>query len=150
MKTNNIFIIILLTFLFFSCETIQEKQEFQNKGPTLESRLYGTWNSISVTPHGVAPEYENKPYDCFDYKVIINENMIYEEYYKGKLSTKQTFYFNDTIYNKQNNTYSGNIILEDSLTFRFTVIQDNLFLTATNKGNDLVVGNSSIHYKKEF
>ena len=149
MKTTKFLSIIFFVILLLSaCESPQQPQSPKNNGPTLESRLFGTWNSISVTPHGVAPEYE-KTYDCFDYKVIIN-NMIYTEYYKNKLSTKQVFYFNDTIYNKQNNTYSGNIIFEDSLTIRFTIIQDNLFLTPTSKEDDLVIGSSSIHYKKEF
>ena len=60
------------------------------------------------------------------------------------------FCLNDTIYDEQNNTYSGNIILEDSLRIRFFLIQDNLYLTPTSKGDDLIIGNSSVHYKKEF
>lgn len=149
MKTIKFFTIILLPFLLFSCETIENKQEIKNNGPTLESRLCGSWNSISETPLGVAPEH-SYPHECFDYKLIIDTNMTYTEFYKEKLSIQKSFSFNDTIYNKQENKYQGEIILEDSSKITFTVIQDNLYLTPTTKGNSLIVGGSSIHYKKEL
>ena len=149
MKTIKFFTIILLPFLLFSCETIENKQEIKNNGPTLESRLCGYWNSISETPLGVALEH-SYPHECFDYKLIIDTNMTYTEFYKEKLSIQKSFSFNDTIYNKQENKYQGEIILEDSSKNTFTVIQDNLYLTPTTKGNSLIVGGSSIHYKKDL
>ena len=87
MKTSKFLAIILFATLLNSCESPQQPQPPKNNGPTLESRLFGTWNSISETPLGVAPEYE-KPYNCFNYKVVINDNMIYTEYYKNQLSTQ--------------------------------------------------------------
>ena len=150
MKAIKLFIILLFAILSFSCEKNKQiDTNLKNTGSSLLSRICGTWNSISATPHGVAPEYE-KPYDCFEYKVIIDDKMTYAEYYENKLSTRQMFCLNDTIYDEQNNTYSGNIILEDSLRIRFFLIQDNLYLTPTSKGDDLIIGNSSVHYKKEF
>jgi hypothetical protein len=149
MKAIKLFTILLFAILSFSCENKQIDTNLKNTGSSLLSRICGTWNSISATPHGVAPEYE-KPYDCFEYKVIIDDKMTYAEYYENKLSTRQMFCLNDTIYDEQNNTYSGNIILEDSLRIRFFLIQDNLYLTPTSKGDDLIIGNSSVHYKKEF
>ena len=149
MKAIKLFIILLFAILSFSCENKQIDTNLKNTGSSLLSRICGTWNSISATPHGVAPEYE-KPYDCFEYKVIIDDKMTYAEYYENKLSIRQMFCLNDTIYDEQNNTYSGNIILEDSLRIRFFLIQDNLYLTPTSKGDDLIIGNSSVHYKKEF
>jgi hypothetical protein len=150
MKTLNFYAVIFSAIMLLaSCEEPSQPAPPKNNGPFLESRLCGTWNSISATPHGVAPEYE-KPYDCFEYKVIIDDKMTYAEYYENKLSTRQMFCLNDTIYDEQNNTYSGNIILEDSLRIRFFLIQDNLYLTPTSKGDDLIIGNSSVHYKKEF
>ena len=149
MKAIKLFAILLFAILSFSCENKQIDTNLKNTGSSLLSRICGTWNSISATPHGVAPEYE-KPYDCFEYKVIIDDKMTYAEYYENKLSTRQMFCLNDTIYDEQNNTYSGNIILEDSLRIRFFLIQDNLYLTPTSKGDDLIIGNSSVHYKKEF
>ena len=149
MKAIKFFTILLFAILSFSCENKQIDTNLKNTGSSLLSRICGTWNSISATPHGVAPEYE-KPYDCFEYKVIIDDKMTYAEYYENKLSTRQMFCLNDTIYDEQNNTYSGNIILEDSLRIRFFLIQDNLYLTPTSKGDDLIIGNSSVHYKKEF
>jgi hypothetical protein len=149
MKAIKLFTILLFAILSFSCENKQIDTNLKNTGSSLLSRICGTWNSISATPHGVAPEYE-KPYDCFEYKVIIDDKMTYAEYYENKLSIRQMFCLNDTIYDEQNNTYSGNIILEDSLRIRFFLIQDNLYLTPTSKGDDLIIGNSSVHYKKEF
>lgn len=149
MKAIKFFTILLFAILSFSCENKQIDTNLKNTGSSLLSRICGTWNSISATPHGVAPEYE-KPYDCFEYKVIIDDKMTYAEYYENKLSIRQMFCLNDTIYDEQNNTYSGNIILEDSLRIRFFLIQDNLYLTPTSKGDDLIIGNSSVHYKKEF
>jgi hypothetical protein len=149
MKAIKLFTILLFAILSFSCENKQIDTNLKNTRSSLLSRICGTWNSISATPHGVAPEYE-KPYDCFEYKVIIDDKMTYAEYYENKLSTRQMFCLNDTIYDEQNNTYSGNIILEDSLRIRFFLIQDNLYLTPTSKGDDLIIGNSSVHYKKEF
>ena len=149
MKAIKLFAILLFAILSFSCENKQIDTNLKNTGSSLLSRICGTWNSISATPHGVAPEYE-KPYDCFEYKVIIDDKMTYAEYYENKLSIRQMFCLNDTIYDEQNNTYSGNIILEDSLRIRFFLIQDNLYLTPTSKGDDLIIGNSSVHYKKEF
>ena len=149
MKAIKLFTILLFAILSFSCENKQIDTNLKNTGSSLLSRICGTWNSISATPHGVAPEYE-KPYDCFEYKVIIDDKMTYAEYYENKLSTRQMFCLNDTIYDEQNNTYSGNIILEDSLRIRFFLIQDNLYLTPTSKGDDLIIGNSSVHYKKEL
>lgn len=149
MKAIKLFTILLFAILSFSCENKQIETNLKNTGSSLLSRICGTWNSISATPHGVAPEYE-KPYDCFEYKVIIDDKMTYAEYYENKLSTRQMFCLNDTIYDEQNNTYSGNIILEDSLRIRFFLIQDNLYLTPRSKGDDLIIGNSSVHYKKEF
>jgi hypothetical protein len=149
MKAIKLFTILLFAILSFSCENKQIDTNLKNTESSLLSRICGTWNSISATPHGVAPEYE-KPYDCFEYKVIIDDKMTYAEYYENKLSTRQMFCLNDTIYDEQNNTYSGNIILEDSLRIRFFLIQDNLYLTPTSKGDDLIIGNSSVHYKKEF
>ena len=147
MKTIKFFTIILLSFLLFSCETIENKQEIKNNGPTLESRLIGFWNSVSTTPLGVSPEY-SYPHDCFEYKLIIDANMTYTEFYKEKLLVQNKFSFNDTIYDKQKNKYQGEIILEDSLKIRFSIIQDNLYLTPISKGDDFVVGGHSIHYKK--
>lgn len=149
MKAIKLFTILLFAILSFSCENKQIDTNLKNTESSLLSRICGTWNSISATPHGVAPEYE-KPYDCFEYKVIIDDKMTYAEYYENKLSIRQMFCLNDTIYDEQNNTYSGNIILEDSLRIRFFLIQDNLYLTPTSKGDDLIIGNSSVHYKKEF
>ena len=149
MKAIKLFTILLFAILSFSCENKQIDTNLKNTESSLLSRICGTWNSISATPHGVAPEYEI-PYDCFEYKVIIDDKMTYAEYYENKLSTRQMFCLNDTIYDEQNNTYSGNIILEDSLRIRFFLIQDNLYLTPTSKGDDLIIGNSSVHYKKEF
>ena len=149
MKAIKLFAILLFAILSFSCENKQIDTNLKNTGSSLLSRICGTWNSISATPHGVAPEYE-KPYDCFEYKVIIDDKMTYAEYYENKLYIRQMFCLNDTIYDEQNNTYSGNIILEDSLRIRFFLIQDNLYLTPTSKGDDLIIGNSSVHYKKEF
>ena len=111
MKTLKFLAIILFAFLLNSCETKQI--ELKNNGITLESRLFGTWNSISATPLGVAPEYE-KPYNCFDYKVVINDNMIYTEYYKNQLSTQMKFELHDTSFDPQSVCCSGKIILEDS------------------------------------
>ena len=90
MKTLKFLTIILFATLLNSCESQQQPQPPKNNGITLESRLLGTWNSISATPLGVAPEYE-KPYNCFDYKVIIDDNLIYTEYYKDELSTQMKF-----------------------------------------------------------
>ena len=149
MKTLKFLAIILFATLLNSCESPQQPQPPKNNGPTLESRLFGTWNSISETPLGVAPEYE-KPYNCFDYKVVINDNMIYTEYYKNQLSTQMKFELHNTSFDPQSVCCSGKIILEDSLVIHFSINQDNLFLTPTHKGNNLLVGNSSIHYKKEL
>ena len=147
MKTLKFLAIILFATLLNSCETKQI--ELKNNGITLESRLFGTWNSISATPLGVAPEYE-KPYNCFDYKIVINDNMIYTEYYKNQLSTQMKFELHNTSFDPQSVCCSGKIILEDSLVIHFSINQDNLFLTPTHKGNNLLIGNSSIHYKKEL
>ena len=147
MKTPKFLAIILFATLLNSCETKQI--ELKNNGITLESRLFGTWNSISATPLGVAPEYE-KPYNCFDYKVVINDNMIYTEYYKNQLSTQMKFELHNTSFDPQSVCYSGKIILEDCLVIHFSINQDNLFLTPTHKGDNLLIGNSSIHYKKEL
>lgn len=149
MKTSKFLAIILFATLLNSCESPQQPQPPKNNGPTLESRLFGTWNSISETPLGVAPEYE-KPYNCFDYKVVINDNMIYTEYYKNQLSTQMKFELHNTSFDPQSVCCSGKIILEDSLVIHFSINQDNLFLTPTHKGNNLLIGNSSIHYKKEL
>ena len=149
MKTLKFLAIILFAFLLNSCESPQQPQPPKNNGPTLKSRLFGTWNSISATPLGVAPEYE-KPYNCFDYKVVINDNMIYTEYYKNQLSTQMKFELHNTSFDPQSVCCSGKIILEDSLVIHFSINQDNLFLTPTHKGNNLLIGNSSIHYKKEL
>ena len=145
MKAIKLITILLVTTTLFSCE--QVTTELKNNGPTLESRLCGIWNSVSKTPLGVAPEY-SYPHECFDYKLIIDTNLIYTEYYKEKVSIQKKFNFNDTIYDKQNNKYQGKIILEDSLKIHFTIIQDNLYLSPISKGDDLVVGGSTIHYKK--
>jgi hypothetical protein len=147
MKTIKFIITLLASTMLFSCEQPTTPTELKNNGPTLESRLCGIWNSVSKTPLGVAPEY-SYPHECFDYKLIIDTNLIYTEYYKEKVSIQKKFNFNDTIYDKQNNKYQGKIILEDSLKIHFTIIQDNLYLTPISKGDDLVVGGSSIHYKK--
>ena len=149
MKTSKFLAIILFATLLNSCESPQQPQPPKNNGPTLESRLFGTWNSISETPLGVAPEYE-KPYNCFNYKVVINDNMIYTEYYKNQLSTQMKFELHNTSFDPQSVCCSGKIILEDSLVIHFSINQDNLFLTPTHKGNNLLIGNSSIHYKKEL
>jgi hypothetical protein len=148
MKTIKFFITFFLAILLISCET-GVTQKFKNNGPTLVSRLCGSWNSISITALGVAPENE-VPNDCFDYKVNISSDMVYTEYYQNTMLTQKTFTLNDTIYNKQNDSYSGNIILEDSLIIHFSIIKDNLYLTPIQRGEDLVIGGYSIRYKKEF
>ena len=147
MKTLKFLAIILFAFLLNSCETKQI--ELKNNGITLESRLFGTWNSISATPLGVAPEYE-KPYNCFDYKVIIDDNLTYTEYYKDELSTKMKFELHNTSFDAKSAYCSGKIILENNLVIHFSINQDNLFLTPTNKGDDLITGGTSIQYKKKL
>ena len=99
MKAIKLFTILLFAILSFSCENKQIDTNLKNTGSSLLSRICGTWNSISATPHGVAPEYE-KPYDCFEYKVIIDDKMTYAEYYENKLSIRQMFCLNDTIYDE--------------------------------------------------
>ena len=123
MKTSKVWAIILFAALLNSCESPQQPQPPKNNGPTLESRLFGTWNSISETPLGVAPEYE-KPYNCFDYKVVINDNMIYTEYYKNQLSTQMKFELHNTSFDPQSVCCSGKIILEDSLVIHFSINQN--------------------------
>lgn len=135
--------------MLFSCEQPTIPTELKNNGPTLESRLYGIWNSVSKTPLGVEPEY-SYPHECFDYKLIIDSNMLYTIYDKGKLSTQMKFFLNDTIYDKADNKYYGEIILEDSLKIHFSIISDNLYLTPIGKGEDLLCGGCSYHYIKEL
>lgn len=135
--------------MLFSCEQPTTPTELKNNGPTLESRLYGIWNSVSKTPLGVEPEY-SYPHECFDYKLIIDSNMVYTIYDKGKLSTQMKFFLNDTIYDKADNKYYGEIILEDSLKIHFSIISDNLYLTPIGKGEDLLCGGCSYHYIKEL
>ena len=130
MKTIKLITILLVTTTLISCEQ-PTPTELKNNGPTLESRLYGIWNSVSKTPLGVAPEY-SYPHECFDYKLIIDSNMVY------------------TIYDKADNKYYGEIILEDSLKIHFSIISDNLYLTPIGKGEDLLCGGCSYHYIKEF
>lgn len=149
MKTIKLITILLVTTTLISCEQ-PTPTELKNNGPTLESRLCGTWNSVSKTPLGVAPEY-SYPHECFDYKLIIDSNMVYTIYNKGKLSTQMKFFLNDTIYDKANNKYYGEIILEDSLKIYFSIISDNLYLTPTiGKGENLLIGGCSYHYIKEL
>ena len=76
--------------------------------------------------------------------------MVYTIYDKGKLSTQMKFFLNDTIYDKANNKYYGEIILEDSLKIHFSIISDNLYLTPIGKGEDLLCGGCSYHYIKEL
>ena len=149
MKTLKFLAIIVFATLLNSCESPQQPQPPKNNGITLESRLFGTWNSISTTPLGVAPEYE-KPYNCFDYKVIIDDNLTYTEYYKDELSTKMKFELHNTSFDAKSAYCSGKIILENNLVIHFSINQDNLFLTPTNKGDDLITGGTSIHYKKKL
>ena len=149
MKTIKFIITLLASTMLFSCEQPTTPTELKNNGPTLESRLCGIWNSVSKTPLGVEPEY-SYPHECFDYKLIIDSNMVYTIYNKGKLSTQMKFFLNDTIYDKANNKYYGEIILEDSLKIHFSIISDNLYLTPIGKGEDLLCGGCSYHYIKEF
>lgn len=149
MKTIKLIITLLASTMLFSCEQPTTPTELKNNGPTLESRLYGIWNSVSKTPLGVAPEY-SYPHECFDYKLIIDSNMVYTIYNKGKLSTQMKFFLNDTIYDKADNKYYGEIILEDSLKIHFSIISDNLYLTPIGKGEDLLCGGCSYHYIKEL
>ena len=149
MKTIKFIITLLASTMLFSCEQPTTPTELKNNGPTLESRLCGIWNSVSKTPLGVAPEY-SYPHECFDYKLIIDSNMVYTIYDKGKLSTQMKFFLNDTIYDKANNKYYGEIILEDSLKIHFSIISDNLYLTPIGKGEDLLIGGCSYHYIKEL
>ena len=149
MKTIKLIITLLASTMLFSCEQPTTPTELKNNGPTLESRLCGTWNSVSKTPLGVEPEY-SYPHECFDYKLIIDSNMVYTIYNKGKLSTQMKFFLNDTIYDKADNKYYGEIILEDSLKIHFSIISDNLYLTPIGKGEDLLCGGCSYHYIKEL
>lgn len=149
MKTIKLIITLLASTMLFSCEQPTTPTELKNNGPTLESRLCGIWNSVSKTPLGVAPEY-SYPHECFDYKLIIDSNMVYTIYNKGKLSTQMKFFLNDTIYDKADNKYYGEIILEDSLKIHFSIISDNLYLTPIGKGEDLLCGGCSYHYIKEL
>lgn len=149
MKTIKFIITLLASTMLFSCEQPTTPTELKNNGPTLESRLCGIWNSVSKTPLGVAPEY-SYPHECFDYKLIIDSNMVYTIYNKGKLSTQMKFFLNDTIYDKADNKYYGEIILEDSLKIHFSIISDNLYLTPIGKGEDLLCGGCSYHYIKEL
>lgn len=149
MKTIKLIITLLASSMLFSCEQPTIPTELKNNGPTLESRLYGIWNSVSKTPLGVEPEY-SYPHECFDYKLIIDSNMLYTIYDKGKLSTQMKFFLNDTIYDKADNKYYGEIILEDSLKIHFSIISDNLYLTPIGKGEDLLCGGCSYHYIKEL
>lgn len=149
MKTIKLIITLLASSMLFSCEQPTTPTELKNNGPTLESRLCGIWNSVSKTPLGVAPEY-SYPHECFDYKLIIDSNMVYTIYNKGKLSTQMKFFLNDTIYDKADNKYYGEIILEDSLKIHFSIISDNLYLTPIGKGEDLLCGGCSYHYIKEL
>ena len=149
MKTIKFIITLLASTMLFSCEQPTTPTELKNNGPTLESRLCGIWNSVSKTPLGVAPEY-SYPHECFDYKLIIDSNMVYTIYNKGKLSTQMKFFLNDTIYDKADNKYYGEIILEDSLKIHFSIISDNLYLTPIEKGEDLLCGGCSYHYIKEL
>ncbi len=155
MKAIKLITFLLVTTTLFSCEQVstvsceQVTTELKNNGPTLKSRLCGTWQSISETPLGVAPEY-SYPHECFDYKLIIDSNMVYTIYNKGKLSTQMKFFLNDTIYDKANNKYYGEIILEDSLEIYFSIISDNLYLTPIGKGENLLIGGCSYHYIKEL
>jgi hypothetical protein len=148
MKTIKFIITLLASTMLFSCEQPTTPTELKNNGPTLESRLCGIWNSVSKTPLGVAPEY-SYPHECFDYKLIIDSNMVYTIYDKGKLSTQMKFFLNDTIYDKADNKYYGEIILEDSLEIYFSIISDNLYLTPVGKGENLLCGGCSYHYIKE-
>ena len=149
MKTIKFIITLLASTMLFSCEQPTTPTELKNNAPTLESRLCGIWNSVSKTPLGVAPEY-SYPHECFDYKLIIDSNMVYTIYNKGKLSTQMKFFLNDTIYDKADNKYYGEIILEDSLKIHFSIISDNLYLTPIGKGEDLLCGGCSYHYIKEL
>ena len=76
--------------------------------------------------------------------------MVYTIYNKGKLSTQMKFFLNDTIYDKANNKYYGEIMLEDSLKIHFSIISDNLYLTPIGKGENLLIGGCSYHYIKEL
>ena len=98
MKTIKFITILLATSMLFSCE--QLTTELKNNGPTLESRLYGTWESAYYIPL----IFPIKHIERLGYKTIITDNELIQ-YAAGSIKQRGTYQLQDTTYHKDNNIY---------------------------------------------
>lgn len=154
MKTIKFFTIILLSFLLFSCETIENnKKESKNNGPTLESRICGTWNSAYYIPvdHINADLIKEKKGE----KIIIDtigNNIIYQQYNSetGELSCDYKGAFLKTTYKENLNIYTGIMCLCDSIKMSFVIKQDTLETLLESINDEDIIGQPIYGFIKEL
>ena len=142
MKTIKFMTFLLATSMLFSCE--QLTTELKNNSPTLESRLYGTWESAYYIPL----IFPIKHIERLGYKTIITDNELIQ-YAADSIKQRGTYQLQDTTYHKDNNIYTGTIIwLEHEISF--SIKQDTLeYRHDKFKGED-ICGNPIYGYKKEL
>jgi hypothetical protein len=142
MKTIKFITILLATSMLFSCE--QLTTELKNNGPTLESRLYGTWESAYYIPLIFPIEHIER----LGYKTIITDNELIQ-YAADSIKQRGTYQLQDTTYHKDSNIYTGTIIwLEHEISF--SIRQDTLEYRHNKFKGEEITGGSTYGYKKEL
>ena len=144
MKTIKFIITLLASTMLFSCEQPTTPTELKNNGPTLESRLYGMWNSAYHIPLTLPIKHVER----LGYKTIITENELIQ-YAADSIKQRGTYQLQDTTYHKDSNIYTGTIIwLEHEISF--SIRQDTLEYRHYKFKGEEITGGSTYGYKKEL
>lgn len=144
MKTIKLIITLLASTMLFSCEQPTTPTELKNNGPTLESRLYGMWNSAYHIPLTLPIKHVER----LGYKTIITENELIQ-YAADSIKQRGTYQLQDTTYHKDSNIYTGTIIwLEHEISF--SIRQDTLEYRHYKFKGEEITGGSTYGYKKEL
>lgn len=144
MKTIKLIITLLASTMLFSCEQPTTPTELKNNGPTLESRLYGMWNSAYHIPLTLPIKHVER----LGYKTIITENELIQ-YAADSIKQCGTYQLQDTTYHKDSNIYTGTIIwLEHEISF--SIRQDTLEYRHYKFKGEEITGGSTYGYKKEL
>lgn len=144
MKTIKLIITLLASSMLFSCEQPTTPTELKNNGPTLESRLYGMWNSAYHIPLTLPIKHVER----LGYKTIITENELIQ-YAADSIKQRGTYQIQDTTYHKDSNIYTGTIIwLEHEISF--SIRQDTLEYRHYKFKGEEITGGSTYGYKKEL
>ena len=154
MKTFKFYLFVLFSIFLMSCETqTQPKEELKNNGPTLESRICGTWNSAYYIPLNYLDENSRK--ENKGEKIVIDtigNNIIYQKYNNetGELLCDCKGAFLQTTYKENLNIYTGIISLCDSIKMSFVIKQDTLETLLESISNEDITGQPIYGFIKEL